>query len=130
MEHSVKLAVVSGRAKAEEAAARVQAPAGVAARTHVFRRNLEVAAGYWALAALMRWYFGRYAMWPAPIWLPAAWALFAVGYLGPENWLGIFVGSWLTNAVTFGDTAFWGAIVAAGNALAPAVAARWLPPEK
>jgi len=130
MEHGAKLAVVSGGSKRETPVAQGEVSPGIADRTHIFRRNLEVAAGYWALAALVRWYFFRYAMWPAPIWLPAAWALFAVGYLGPENWLGIFVGSWLTNTVSFGETAFWGAIIAGGNALAPAVAARWLPPEK
>ena len=89
-------------------------------------QNLLVAIGYWILAFLVKWYFSRYQMWPAPIWAPAGIALFAALSMGRRSWPGIFLGSLVTNMVTFGEPFAWAAVVSAGNSVAPIFAAQLL----
>jgi len=85
--------------------------------------NIVTAAAYWLAAIVVQWYFSRYQMSPAPIWLPAGVALFAALMLGRWSWPGIFVGSWLTNTISFKYAVGWGMVLAAGNALAPVLGA-------
>lgn len=87
------------------------------------RQNLLVAGSYWALAALVKWFFSRYQMWPAPLWLPAGVALFAALALPRRSWLGIFFGSFVTNIFSFNEPAAWAAVTALGNTIAPVVVA-------
>jgi len=84
--------------------------------------NVAVGAAYWLVAVWVRWYFSRYQMSPAPIWLSAGVAMFAVFSMGGWVWPGIFVGSWLAGTISFGESASWTAVVAGGNAIAPVVA--------
>jgi diguanylate cyclase (GGDEF)-like protein len=86
-------------------------------------QNAWVAATYWVLAALVKEYFSRYQMWPAPLWVPAGLAMFAVFSMGRRCWAGIFLGSLFTNALTFGEPASWAAVISCGNTIAPIVAA-------
>lgn len=95
-------------------------------RSRLVCQNLLIVAGYWALAFLVKWYFSRYQMWPAPIWAPAGVALFAAMSMGRRCWSGIFLGSLLTNTITFGETPLWAAVVSAGNAFGPILAAELL----
>ena len=87
--------------------------------------NLWVLGAYWLVAVLVKEYFSRYQMWPAPLWVPAGLAMFAALSLGREIWPGIFLGSFLTNAVTFHEPVIWAALISSGNALGPIVAAEW-----
>ena len=89
-------------------------------------QNLLLAIGYWLLAFLVKWYFSRYQMWPAPLWAPAGIALFAALSIGRRSWPGIFVGSLVTNMVTFGESFIWSAVVSAGNSVGPIFAAQLL----
>jgi hypothetical protein len=70
-------------------------------------QNAVMAATYWALAILVKEYFSRYQMWPAPLWVPAGIAMFAAFSMGPGSWVGIFPGSFLTDTITFGEPAAW-----------------------
>jgi integral membrane sensor domain MASE1 len=81
-----------------------------------------VAAAYRLVAVLVRWYFSSYQMWPAPLWLSAAVSMFAVFSMGRWSLPGIFLGSLLTNTVSFGEPLFWGALVSGGNMVAPLIA--------
>jgi two-component system, cell cycle sensor histidine kinase PleC len=87
------------------------------------RQNLLVAGSYWALAALVKWFFSRYQMWPAPLWLPAGVALFAALALPRRSWPGIFCGSLVTNIFSFNEPPAWAAVTALGNTIAPVVVA-------
>jgi diguanylate cyclase (GGDEF)-like protein len=78
---------------------------------------------YWFVAVMLRWYFSSCQMWPAPIWLPAGVSLFAALLVGPWVAPGIFLGSWLTNAISFSQPLLWAAVIAGGNTIAPAVTA-------
>ena len=89
-------------------------------------QNLLVAIGYWLLAFLVKWYFSRYQMWPAPIWAPAGIALFAALSMGRRSWPGIFLGSLFTNVITFSEPFAWAAVVSAGNSVGPILAAQLL----
>lgn len=84
--------------------------------------NVVIAGAYWSVAVLVEWYFSRYQMWPAPIWFPAGVSMFAVFWMGPWIWPGIFLGSLLTNTVGFGQPILWSAIVSGGNTLGPLLA--------
>jgi len=84
--------------------------------------NVTVGAAYWLVAVWVRWYFARYQMSPAPIWLPAGVAMFAVLAMEGSIWPGLFVGSLLTGTISFADSAWWPAVIAAGNTIAPVVA--------
>jgi len=84
--------------------------------------NVLLAGSYWAVAVFVRWYFSKYQMWPAPMWLSAGIAMFAALVLGRRAAIGIFLGSFLTNMVSFHGHLLTGWIVALGNTLAPVVA--------
>ncbi len=86
-------------------------------------KNIWTGGAYWLLAALVKDYFSSYTMWPAPLWLPAGIAMFAALSMGRTIWPGIFVGSYLTNVVTFHDSVFWAMVVSCGNTISPIVAA-------
>jgi len=96
--------------------------AGLGARELVFQ-NIWVVGAYWLLAVLAKEYFSRYQMWPAPLWVPAGFAMFAALSIGREIWPGLFLGSFLTNAITFHDPAIWATMVACGNTLGAIAAA-------
>jgi two-component system cell cycle sensor histidine kinase PleC len=84
-------------------------------------QNACVAAKYWALAVLVKEYFSRYQMRPAPLWLPAGIAMFAAFSMGKSSWPGILLGSYLTDTIAFGVPGPWAA-VSVGNTLAPMAA--------
>jgi diguanylate cyclase (GGDEF)-like protein len=86
-------------------------------------QNICVLAVYWLLAVLVKEYFSRYQMWPAPLWVPAGFAMYAALSMGPEIWPSIFLGSFLTNAVTFHEPAIWAALISCGNTVGAIVAA-------
>jgi diguanylate cyclase (GGDEF)-like protein len=96
--------------------------AGLGARELVLQ-NIWVLGAYWLLAVLAKEYFSRYQMWPAPLWVPAGLAMFAALSIGREIWPGIFLGSLLTNAITFHDPVIWATMFACGNTLGAIVAA-------
>lgn len=96
--------------------------AGLGARELVFQ-NIWVVGAYWLLAVLAKEYFSRYQMWPAPLWVPAGFAMFAALSIEREIWPGLFLGSFLTNAITFHDPAIWATMVACGNTLGAIAAA-------
>ena len=84
--------------------------------------NVWTAGTYWALGVLVKEYFSRYQMWPAPLWPPAGISMFAGLTMGRRSWPGLFVGSLLTNMYAFGQPLLWAAIISCGNTLAPIVA--------
>lgn len=96
--------------------------AGLGARELVLQ-NIWVLGAYWLLAVLAKEYFSRYQMWPAPLWVPAGFAMFAALSIGREIWPGLFQGSFLTNAITFYDSVIWATMIACGNTLGAIVAA-------
>jgi diguanylate cyclase (GGDEF)-like protein len=80
-------------------------------------QNALVAAAYWGVAVLVRWYFFRYQMWPAPIWLSAGVSMFAAFSIGRWSWPGILIGSFLTNSISFSTPLFWSAVISTGNTI-------------
>jgi len=89
----------------------------------VLAQNALIAGAYWGSAALVQWYFARYQMWPAPIWLPAGVSLFAALAIGRWSWPGIFLGALLTDTISFGEPVARAAVLSLGNTIAPMVAA-------
>jgi two-component system cell cycle sensor histidine kinase PleC len=68
-------------------------------------------------------FFAAYGLFPAPIWLPTGIAVVAA-MLGQLRMLpGIFLGSFLTNAVLFAPPLHVTTIISVGNALGPVVGA-------
>ncbi len=102
--------------------AETPAPAWAGAYELLFE-NIWVLAVYWLLAVLVKEYFALYQMWPAPLWVPAGFAMYAALSMGPEIWPGIFLGSFLTNAITFHEPAIWAGLISCGNTLGAMVAA-------
>jgi diguanylate cyclase (GGDEF)-like protein len=87
------------------------------------KENLLVGAAYWALAEVMRQYFSAFEMWPAPLWMPAGIALFATIWRGPRRMSpGLFLGSLLTNVVSFRQSAAPAIILAIATAVSAGVA--------
>lgn len=85
--------------------------------------NAAVAALYFALGAVVSAFFGAYGLFPAPIWLPAAIAVVAA-IMGEARCLpGIFLGSFLTNALLFAPPLHITTIISLTNALGPAAGA-------
>ncbi len=74
-------------------------------------QNALVAGSYWGLAALVKWYFSSYQMWPAPLWLPAGVALFAAVAVGRWSWPGIFLGALLTDTISLPRAAGLGCLL-------------------
>ncbi len=101
-----------------------ESPSGSADRAlALLWQNALVAGSYWGLAALVKWYFSSYQMWPAPLWLPAGVALFAAVAVGRWSWPGIFLGALLTDTISFHEPLAWAACFSFGNTLAPLLAA-------
>jgi diguanylate cyclase (GGDEF)-like protein len=89
----------------------------------IIKENFLVGAGYWALAEVMREYFSAFDMWPAPLWMPAGIALFAMIWRGPRRiCAGIILGSLLTNLVSFRQSPVPAVILAVSTALSAGVA--------
>jgi diguanylate cyclase (GGDEF)-like protein len=86
-------------------------------------QNLGVAMVYWAVAMLVQWYFHRYQMWPAPLWLPSGIAMYAALSIGRWSWPGIFLGALATNTISFSQPLSVSTIVSFGNTLAAVVTA-------
>ncbi len=95
--------------------------------------NLVTALLYFALGAVVSWFFAAYGMFPAPIWLPVAIAMVA-GIAGEFRLFpGIFLGSFATNAVLLAAPLHVTTIISLTNALGPvagAIALRHLRPAK
>jgi diguanylate cyclase (GGDEF)-like protein len=87
-------------------------------------QNALVAGSYWGLAALVKWYFSSYQMWPAPLWPSAGVALFAAVAVGRWSWPGIFIGALLTDTITFHEQLAWASCYSFGNTIAPLLAAQ------
>ncbi len=95
--------------------------------------NLATALLYFALGAVVSWFFSAYGLFPAPIWLPAAVAVVAAIAGEFRLFPGIFAGSFLTNAVLFAPPLYITTIISLTNALGPvagAIALRRLRPKK
>ncbi|HEX3862295.1 MAG TPA: ATP-binding protein [Stellaceae bacterium] len=95
--------------------------------------NVAVALAYFALGTLVDWFFSAYGFFPAPIWLPAAVAVAAAMAGEWRLFPGVFVGSFLTNALVFGAPIYVTTIISITNALGPvvgAIALRRMRPEK
>jgi two-component system cell cycle sensor histidine kinase PleC len=85
--------------------------------------NIVVAALYFALGAIVNAFFAAYGLFPAPIWLPTAIAVVAAMLGEARLFPGIFLGSFLTNAVLFAPPLYLTTIISATNALGPVAAA-------
>ncbi len=85
--------------------------------------NIVVALAYFAMGALVNWFFSSYGLFPAPIWLPAAIAVAAAIAGEFRVFPGIFAGSLLTNAVLFAPPLYVTLIISLTNALGPVVGA-------
>jgi two-component system, cell cycle sensor histidine kinase PleC len=94
--------------------------------------NAVTVALYFALGLVVSWFFAAYGLFPAPIWLPASVAILAA-MIGDFRLVpGVFLGSFLTNAVLFAPPWHVTAIISTTNALGPlaaAIALRRLRPE-
>jgi diguanylate cyclase (GGDEF)-like protein len=90
---------------------------------HLAFQNLLVGLAYWAVATLVQWYFHRYQMWPAPLWLPSGISMYAALWIGRWSWPGIFLGALATNAIGFSQPLFVSTIVSLGNTAAAVVTA-------
>ena len=101
-------------------------PAPRARRIDLLWQNLLIAIGYWLLAIAVKWYFSRYQMWPAPLWAPAGLALFAGIAMSRGIWPGIFIGSLITNTLTFREPLGLAVVVSSGNTIGPILGAWFL----
>ncbi len=91
----------------------------------LFAENFFVGSAYFSVAMLVKWSFSHTQFWPAPFWFPAGVAMFAVFSYGGRCAPGIFLGSLLTNTITFGEPVAWSAVISCGNTAAPILAV-WL----
>ena len=83
--------------------------------------NIVVVALYFALGSVVSWFFASYGLFPAPIWLPASVAIVAA-MVGDIRMLpGIFLGSFLANAILFAPPLHITALISATNALGPVI---------
>ncbi len=95
--------------------------------------NLAAAMAYFALGLVVSRFFAAYGLFPAPIWLPAGVATVAAMVGGIRLFPGIFLGSFLTNALLFAPPLHVTIIISVTNALGPVTGAlllRRLRPEK
>ncbi|MFC7552576.1 MASE1 domain-containing protein [Pseudoroseomonas wenyumeiae] len=81
--------------------------------------NLSVALAYLGLGCAVGYFFSVFGLFPAPIWLPAGIAATACMLGGRRLVPGIFLGSFVVNALVFGATPGVAAAVSVGNALGP-----------
>ena len=86
-------------------------------------QNLIVGVAYWVVAILVQWYFRRYQMWPAPLWLPSGISMYAALLIGRWSWPGIFLSALATNTISYSEPALGGTIVAFGDTAAAVVTA-------
>ena len=85
--------------------------------------NLATVAAYFALAAIVDAFFSAYGLFPAPIWLPASIGAVAAMAGGWRMLPGIFLGSFLANAVLFAPPVHISLIISVTNALGPVIGA-------
>ncbi|MBI1778151.1 MAG: MASE1 domain-containing protein [Proteobacteria bacterium] len=85
--------------------------------------NLIVAACYFALAGVVSQFFAAYGLFPAPIWLPTGIAF--VGAMAGQLRMfpGIFLGSFLANAILFAPPLHITTIISISNAAGPVIGA-------
>lgn len=81
--------------------------------------NLATVAGYFVLGAVVNAFFSAYGLFPAPIWLPASVGVVAAMVGGIRLLPGIFLGSFLANAVLFAPPPHVTLIISVTNALGP-----------
>lgn len=81
--------------------------------------NAAAVAFYFALGSVVNWFFASYGLFPAPIWLPASVAIVAA--MVGDVWMlpGIFLGSFLANAILFAPPLYITTVISATNALGP-----------
>jgi two-component system, cell cycle sensor histidine kinase PleC len=85
--------------------------------------NLVATVLYFALGCVVSQFFAAYGLFPAPIWLPTGIAVVAA-MVGQLRMLpGIFLGSFLTNALLFAPPLHVTTIISCGNALGPVIGA-------
>jgi len=85
--------------------------------------NLTVTAAYFGLGLIVSRFFASYGVFPAPIWLPSGIATVAAMVGGPLMLPGIFLGSFLTNAVLFAPPLHVSIVISLTNALGPVAGA-------
>jgi diguanylate cyclase (GGDEF)-like protein len=93
--------------------------------------NLAVALAYIGLGWAVGRFFAAFGLFPAPIWLPAGLAAAASMLGGWRLTFGIFLGSFVVNAMVFGAALDVTAGISVGNALGPLAGVtltRWLRP--
>ncbi|WP_158611653.1 GGDEF domain-containing protein [Teichococcus wenyumeiae] len=81
--------------------------------------NLSVALAYLGLGCAVGYFFSVFGLFPAPIWLPSGIAATACMLGGRRLVPGIFLGSFVVNALVFGAAPGVAAAVSVGNALGP-----------
>jgi diguanylate cyclase (GGDEF)-like protein len=81
--------------------------------------NLAVALVYLALGWAVGRFFAAFGLFPAPIWLPAGLAATMAMLGGWRLVPGIFLGSFIVNAVVFTASPEVAAVISLGNALGP-----------
>ncbi len=111
-------------------------PLGFAQRLPVWRAaggplfwsaaNVTVALLYFASGAVVSGFFAAYGLFPAPIWLPAAVAVVAAMIGELRLFPGIFLGSFLTNALLFAPPLYVSVVISLTNALGPVTGAALL----
>jgi signal transduction histidine kinase len=85
--------------------------------------NVAVTGLYFALGWVVSRFFAAYGLFPAPIWLPTGIAVVAAMVGRVRLFPGIFLGSYLTNAVLFAPSVHVTAIISFSNALGPVIGA-------
>jgi signal transduction histidine kinase len=85
--------------------------------------NLVVVVVYFGLGGIVSRFFAAYGLFPAPIWLSTGVAMVAAMVGGTRLFAGIFLGSFVTNAVLFAPPLHVTTIISVGNALGPVAAA-------
>jgi two-component system cell cycle sensor histidine kinase PleC len=85
--------------------------------------NLATCALYVVLGWIVSRFFAAYGLFPAPIWLPTGIAVVAAMVGQVRLFPGIFLGSFVTNAVLFAPPLHVTTIISIGNALGPVVGA-------
>ena len=84
--------------------------------------NIIAAALYFALGAVVNTYFAAYGVFPSPIWLPASVAVVAAMIGGLRMLPGIFLGSFLANAILYAAPLDTVTLISFTNALGPVLA--------
>jgi two-component system cell cycle sensor histidine kinase PleC len=85
--------------------------------------NLAVTALYFAFGMVVSEFFAAYGLFPAPIWLPASIAVVAAMIGQTRLFPGIFLGSFLANAVLFAPPLHVSVLISVTNALGPVASA-------